>query len=248
MPRTRACDSEPMTAGYGYPQYGSPPAPVAVARVVAAGLFVVAAALALAGSFAAFSVYRFESELSPASTTTTTGWGSFEDPVPAEPLPTPRILYGIPITAAAVLALVVALLLVLSARRTHEPAAVRSLGVGIGGLLVGVVSVIWLQLVTIAQNVVDAAQPGDEDAGIRTSYQVGVGGYLILVAALLALAAAVLLLVPRRASHAPTAVPPGTGLFPPLGPGGQPQWQPASPYWPQPAPPPGWGPTPPPHG
>jgi len=236
-----------MVAGYGYPQYGPPQAPIAVSRLVAAGFFVVAAALALGGSFGALSVYRFESELTPGSTTTTTGWGSFEEPVPAEPLPTPKILYGIPLVVAAVLALVVAILLVLSARRTAEPAAVRSLGVGSGGLLVGIVSVIWLQLVTIAQNVADAAVPGDEDAGFRTSYQIGAGGYLILGAALVALAAAVLLLVPRRGS--PAAVPPGTPQYPPLGPGGQLPWQPAPPYWPQPAPP-GWGPPqpPPPHG
>lgn len=239
-----------MTGGFGYPQYGPPPAPVAVPRLVAAGLFVLAAVLAMAGSFAAFSVYRFESELAPASTTTTTGWGSFEEPVPAEPLPAPKILYGIPLVVAAVLALVVALLLVLSARRAQEPGAVRSLGVGSGGLLIGVVSVIWLQLVTIARNVAEAAQPGDEDAGFRTSYQIGAGGYLILVAALLALAAAVLLLVPRRGSPAPAAAPPGTPMYPALGPGpgGQQQWQPQ--YWPQQAPqqapPPGWGP--PPHG
>ena len=243
-----------MSVGYGYPQYGPPPAPVAVSRLVAAGLFVLVAVLAVTGSFAAFSVYRFESELTPASTTTTTGWGSFEDPVPAEPLPTPKILYGIPLIVAAVLALVVALLLVLSARRAQDPAAARALGVGSGGLLVGVVSVIWLQLVTIAQNVAEAAQPGDEDAGFRTSYQIGVGGYLILVAALVALAAAVLLLVPRRGAPAPAAVPPGMPVYPALGPGpgGHPQWQPQPQYWPQQtpqqAPPPGWGPPVPPRG
>jgi hypothetical protein len=238
-----------MAVGYGYAQHGPPQAPVAVSRVVAAGLFVLAAALTLGGTFGAFSVYRFESDLSPASTTTTTtGWGFFQDPAPDEPLPAPRILYGIPLTAAAVLALVVALLLVLSARRTQDPGVVRSLGVGSGGLLVGIVSVIWLQLGSIARNVAASAEPGDADLGIRSSYVVGLGGYLILVAALAALAAAVLLLVSRP--HAPTMVPPGQGQFPPLGPGGQPMWQPQAPYWPQPgtgAPPPGWGPPAPPH-
>jgi hypothetical protein len=148
-----ACDSDGMAAGYGYPQYGPPPAPVAVSRLVAAGLLVVAAALALGGSFGAFSVYRFESDLTATSTTTTTtGWGYFTDPAPDEPSEAPRILYGVPLAAAAVLALVVALLLVLSARRTQDPGGVRSLGVGSGGLLVGIVSVIWLQLVSIARN------------------------------------------------------------------------------------------------
>jgi hypothetical protein len=234
-----------MAAGYGYAQYGPPPAPVAVSRVVAAALLVVAAALALGGSFGAFSVYRFESGVSPASTTTTTtGWGYFQEPAPDEPLQAPRVLYGIPLTAAAVLALVVALLLVLSARRAQDPSAIRSLGVGSGALLVGIVSVIWLQLVSIARNVAASVEPGDADLGIRASYVVGVGGYLILAAALAALAAAVLLLVSRPRTHPPAAVPPGQ--FAPLGPGGQPMWPQQTPYWPPPGPgappPPGWGP------
>jgi hypothetical protein len=233
-----------MAAGYGYAQYGPPPAPVAVSRVVAAGLFVLAAALTLGGTFGAFSIYRFESGLSPAATTTTTGWGFFQDPAPDEPLPAPRILYGIPLTAAAVLALVVALLLVLSARRPQDPGVVRSLGVGSGGLLVGIVSVIWLQLVSIARNVAASTEPGDADLGIRSSYVVGLGGYLILAAALAALAAAVLLLVARPRALAPTVVPPVPGQFPPLGPGGQPTWQQQAPYWPQPGPAQGWGPPP----
>jgi hypothetical protein len=236
-----------MSGGYGYPPYAPPRAPVAVSRLVAAGLLLVAGTMALGGSFGALSVYRSESGATPARTTTTTGWGLYEDPVREQELPIPIIRFGIPLTAAAALVLVVALLLVLSARRAGAAGTVRALGVGGGGLLIGVVSVVWLQLVSIDQNVAAAAEPGGLASGFRASYDIGVGGYLILAGALVALAAAVLLLVPPRGVVAPMAPP--SGQFPAVGPGVPPAWQPAPQHWPQPgpgAPPPGWGP--PPHG
>jgi hypothetical protein len=236
-----------MPGGYGYPPYAPPRAPVAVARLVAAGLLLLAGTMALGGSFAALSVYRSESDATAARTTTTTGWGLYEDPVREEPLPIPIVRFGIPLTAAAVLVLVFALLLVLSARRAGDEGTVRALGVGGGGLLTGVVSVVWLQLVAIDQNVAASTEPGGPASGFRASY--GVGGYLILAAAFVALAAAVLLLVPPRGAVAPTA--PQPGQFPAFGPGASPVWQPAPQHWPQPgpgAPPPGWGQPPPPHG
>jgi hypothetical protein len=238
-----------MSGGYGYPPYAPPRAPVAVVRLVAAGLLLLAGTMALGGSFGALSVYRSESDAIPARTVTTTGWGLFEDPVREEPLPVPIVRFGIPLTAAAVLVLVVALLLVVSARRAGEAGTVRAFGVGGGGLLIGVVSVVWLQLVAIDQNVAASAEPGALGSGFRASYDIGVGGYLILAAAFVALAAAVLLLVPPRGAVAPTAPQPGN--FPAFGPGTPPVWQPAPQHWPQPgpnAPPPGWGPPPPPHG
>jgi hypothetical protein len=238
-----------MSGGYGYPPYAPPRAPVAVARLVAAGLLLLAGTMALGGSFGALSLYRAESGATPARTTTTTGWGLYEDPVREEPLPIPIVRFGIPLTAAAVLVLVFALLLVLSARRAGDAGTVRALGVGGGGLLIGVVSVVWLQLVSIDQSVAAAAEPGGLASGFRASYDIGVGGYLILAAALVALAAAVLLLVPPRGAVAPTAPP--SGQFPAVGPGVPPAWQPAPQQWPQPgpgAPAPGWGPPPPPYG
>jgi hypothetical protein len=236
-----------MSGGYGYPPYAPPPAPVSVSRLVAAGLLLLAGTMALGGSFGALSVYRSESDAIPARTLTTTGWGFVEDPAREEPLPVPIVRFGIPLTAAAVLVLVVALLLVVSARRAGDAGTVRAFGVGGGGLLIGVVSVVWLQLVAIDQSVAASTEPGALGSGFRASYDIGVGGYLILVAALVALAAAVQLLVPPRGTAAPTA--PQPGQFPAFGPGAPPVWQPAPQQWPQPgpsAPPPGWGP--PPHG
>jgi hypothetical protein len=233
-----------VSGGYGYP----PQPPVAVSRLVAAALLVLAAALAVGGSFAALSVYRFESDFTPATTTTTTGWGEVQDPVSEQPLPTVVFLYGIPLAVAAVVVLVAAVLLALSTRRPDDPPSGRLLGVGGAGMLVGVVSVVWLELVAISRNVARTAEPED---GIESSYQVGFGGYLILVAAIAALVAALLLLVPRRGTGAPPFGPPGTGSFPPLGPGPYPpQWAAPPQPWPPPdAPPPGWGPpqAPPPH-
>jgi hypothetical protein len=247
-----ACDSDGMSGAYGYPPFGPQRAPVAVPRLVAAVLLFLAAALAVGGSFAALSIYRFESEFTPATTTTTTGWGQVQDPLPTEPLPTPIIQHGIPLTVAGVVALVAGLLLVLSARRADDPALARSLGIAGGGLLIGVISVIWLQLITIVRNVAANTRQEDVDAGIRSSYEIGLGGYLILVAAIAALVAALLVMVPRRGTAAPSPAQPGTGQFPALGPGAQPTWPAAPQTWPQPgpgAPPPGWGPpqTPPPY-
>lgn len=236
-----------MSVGYGYPPYGPQRVPVAVPRVVAAALFALAAGLALGGSFGTISVYGYESESGPASSTTITGWSIFHDPVPEQPVP--LVLTGVALAVAAVLALVVALLLVLTARRREDTGAVGSLGVGSGGLLVGIVLAIWLDLVASGRNV--AAIAGRQDAidtGFRPTFEVGAGAYLVLGAALVALAAAVLLLVARR--PAPTPLPPGR--FPALGPGpgGSPSWQQAPQPWPQPGPgvpPPGWGPPSPPH-
>jgi hypothetical protein len=234
-----------MSGGYGYPQYGPPRPAVAVPRVVAAALFALAAGLALGGSFGTFSVYGYETGSSPARTTTTTGWSFSFEPAVAE-TSIGVVLTGVALSVAAVLALVVALLLVLTARRREDPAVVRSLGVGSGGLLVGTVLAIWMDLVASARNVATTASRQDNiDAGFRSIYAVGVGAYLTLGAALVALAAAVLLLVARGPARAP--VPPGTGPFPASGPGpgAPPRWQPAPQPWSQPgpgAPPPEWGP------
>jgi hypothetical protein len=221
-----------MSGGYGYPQSG---AQVAVPRMIAAALLVVAAALVFGGSFGAFSIFRFESPYTPASTTTTTAWGSVREP-PSEDIPAGvTILHGIPLSVGAVLALAAAVLLMLSARRPDDPALGRLLGACAGGMLTGVVAVIWL---VISASVANVAANAVADSEFRSSYEIGVGAYLILVGAVVALVASVLLLLPRRR--------PGPGPVPPYGPG-QPQWPGAPQPWPPPGsavPPPGWGPPP----
>jgi hypothetical protein len=240
-----------MSGVYGYPQ---PRSPVAVPRVVAAGLLVLSGVLAVGGSFGAFSVYRFESrsEYVESSTTTTTGWGDIQEPPPEAGEPAAAaILHGIPLVVAALLAVVAAVLLVLSARRPGDPAPGRLLGTGAAGLLVGVIAVIWLELITFTGNVASNAANAAPDSEFRSTFEIGVGGYLVLVSGLAALAAAVLLLVPRR-GPAPWPVPP-------FGPGQQPwpqpqqQWMPPQQWagppqqWAQPGypPPPGPGAPPP---
>jgi hypothetical protein len=208
-------------------------------------LLVVAAGLAVGGSFAAFQVYRYESGYSEASTTTSSGWGVTVEPAPEQPTPQVGPLHGIPLTVAAVLALVAALLLVLWARRADDPATARLLGVLAGGVLIGVVSVIWLNLLTALRNVNAVAEEAGPDSSFRATAEVGAGAYLVLVAGAAALVAVALLLVPRRPDPGGH---PASGLFPPLGPGPQPPWWPAPQPWPQPGPggpQPGWGPPPP---
>lgn len=226
-----------MSGVYGYRPYGAQPSGVAVSRLVAAALLTVGAALAIGGSFAAFRSFRIESAGTEARTLTTTGWGVTEDPASDIATGTESVLHGIPLTVAAVVALVAALLLVLSARRPGDPAPGRLLGVGAAGLLAGVVTVIWMELTTFLRNV-SAADEAGSGSTLRASGEIGAGGYLILVAAVTVLVAAALLLVPRRD---PGPVPAQPGRFPPLGPG-QPPWSGGPP--PGPAGP-GWGPPPP---
>jgi hypothetical protein len=227
-----------MSGVYGYPPYGAQPSGPAVSRLVAAALLTVGAALAIGGSFGVFRSFRIESAGTGARTLTTTGWGVTEDPVSDIVVPgTASVLHGIPLTVAAVVAPVAALLLVLSARRPGDPAPGRLLGVGAAGLLAGIVAVIWMELTTFVRNIsaADEAGPGST---LRASGQIGAGGYLILVAAVAGLVAAALLLVPRR-DVGPAPVQPG--WFPPLGPG-QPPWSGGPPPGPVG---PGWGPPPP---
>ncbi|TQM02232.1 hypothetical protein [Pseudonocardia kunmingensis] len=230
-----------MSGVYGYPQF-DPPGPQ-VPRLVATALLAVAAALALGGSFAAFHVYHYESDYTAPTTSTTTGWGITVEPAPEEPPTSSGSLHGVPLTVAAVLALAAAVVLFLSSRR--DPGTGRSFGVGVGGLLVGVVAVIWMDLLTSLRDVRAAVAQAGPDSGFRATAGVGAGGYLILLAGLLALAAAVLLLVSRRPASAPRG-----GPFPMGGPGPQPPWPPQAPPWTPPGPgaPPPWGPPPPHHG
>ncbi|OZM83666.1 hypothetical protein [Pseudonocardia sp. MH-G8] len=240
-----------MSGVYGYPQF-EPPRPQ-VPRLIATALLAVAAALALGGSFAAFHVYHYESDYTEPTTSTTTGWGITVEPAPEEPPASSGSLHGIPLTVAAMLALAAAVVLFLSARR--DPGTGRSFAVGVAGLLVGVVAVIWMDLLTSLRDVRAAVAQDGPDSSFRASADVGAGGYLILVAGLLALAAAVLLLLAVRR---PGLIAPFGGPFPMAGPGPQPPWQGAPSPWAPPgwdapppnpgAPPPGWGPPPPHHG
>jgi hypothetical protein len=231
-----------MSGVYGYPQFDPPRPQVPV--LIATALLAVAAALALGGSFAAFHVYHYESDYTEPTTSTTTGWGITVEPAPEEPPTSSGSLHGIPLTVAALLALAAAGVLFVTSRR--DAGTGRSFAVGVGGLLVGVVAVIWMDLLTSLRDVRAAVAEAGPDSSYRATADVGTGGYLILVAGLLALAAAVLLLVVRRpGTVAAFGGPPG-GPFPPAGPAPQPPWQAPPPPWEPPGPSP-WGPPPPHH-
>ncbi|WP_219412959.1 hypothetical protein [Pseudonocardia nigra] len=195
-----------MSGAYGYPQFGPQRPRAAVVRLVAAALLVVAAGLAVGGSFGAFSVYRYESAFTPPTTSTASGWGVTVEPAPETPSTALPTLFGVPLAAAAALALGAAVLLVVAARRPDDPAPARLLGVGAAGLLIGIVSVVWLGLLTSMHNVArDGIEPG---SGFLDGIEIGAGGYLILAASSAALVAAVLLLVPRRTEVLPPGAPP----------------------------------------
>jgi hypothetical protein len=240
-----------MSGGFAYQQYGPQRAKPAVLRLVAAALLVVAAGIGVGGSFATFSTYtsQYFSDVDPEysdeepSVYRSNGWESTVEPAPETPVTSVAPLVGIPIVVAGAVAFLGALLLVLTARRPDDPAAGRLLGVGASGLLCGAVAVVLIGNLTEVRNVTASAE-AFPDSGFRSSIELGPGFWLLLVAGVVALAAAVLLLVPRRA--APAAPFPGHGVAPPppYGPGQAQPWYgtpPAGPQQPDPgAPPPGW--------
>jgi hypothetical protein len=226
-----------MSGAYARPQLGPPGAAPGVPRLIAAGLLVVAAALAVSGSFQALSVRRYEFSLSGPTVVVTTAWGVGIDPHPETPTSVAAAApLGIPLVVAAGSAVVAAILLLLSARRPGDHVPARMLGVVSAGLLVGSVWTIWIELTTQAGNARAVAESG-ADSGFRPTITYGSGAWLILGAALLALVAVPLLVV--RVDGAPTEPPVG-----PYGPG--PQFPPP---WEQPGPSghprPGSGPWPP---
>jgi hypothetical protein len=208
-----------MSGGWNGP-VGSP-ASGSGTRLVAAGLMVVAAGLAVGGSFGAFVVWRFN-DLGPGPDDgeflIMNGWWldviGIEAPPGAIGQPT---LYGIPLSIAGGLAVPAAILLPL------WPAIGRTVSMLAGGLLVGCAASIWFSLFAELTNSRDLT-------AIYSAVDPGVGAWLVLAAAVVALVTACLVIALRPAGAAPYPYP-----FPPPGPG----WSPG-PYQPGPPPAPTW--------
>jgi hypothetical protein len=223
-----------MAGGYGdgYRVVGPSGGGPAVTRLVAAGLLVVMAALAVGGSFGALWEYvvsaRDDGDL--VRTYSVNGWRYvMDDPVQSISV----TQHGISLTIGALLAVAAAIMLIVTARQPADPAAPRLAGVGSAAFLLASIGAVWLELAAqrgAAANV-DAAI-GDI-AETDSSIVVGIGAWLLLLAAVAALAVVGLLLTPRRAAPtgglqsgaghvapyhfnygAPPTYPPGTGGAP----------------------------------
>lgn len=170
--------------------YGPPPAARSgrVPVVVAAVLLLVAAALAIGGTFAPFATYSF----SDLNTSISTGWAVTYEP-PDPDYETVGDLSGIPITAGAALSLLAAILLLASRRPAP---AVRLIGVTGAAVLVGAVATVLLGLLTTAANVAQT-ESDSESAGLSsmTTYLIGPGAWIELAAAAVALGAILVLMM-----------------------------------------------------
>lgn len=176
---------------------------------VGALLLVLAAVLAVSGSFATLFVYRVESLGGAPAVQSGTAWREISTEAPPEfAQATPPI--GIPLVVAAVLAVVAAFLLLRSTATGIDSVRGRILGTGAAGLLVGSVAVVWIQQLTLDRNAAANTSAITDrlgaDISFRTTFDLGAGAYLLLVAALLALGAAVILLGGSGKGAAP--VPP----------------------------------------
>ncbi|HEY4418085.1 MAG TPA: hypothetical protein VGN22_01120 [Pseudonocardia sp.] len=248
-----------MSGPYAHPQTGPPSPNLGAPRLIAAALLVVAAALAVGGTFLALSVRRYDFGLPGATVVATTGWAVTIQGAPGMTNPPGAAPLGIPVVVAAGLAVVAAILLLLSVRRSGDHVLARIAGIGAVGLLVGSVWIIWIELFTLASNAALAVRDGS-DGGFHPVVVFGAGAWLLLAAALLALACIPLLAmpsaeavsargrVPYAADQGPTSPwsrSPGPADAPPAPPAGVPSASPQIPPAGAPPVPPG---TPPPGG
>jgi hypothetical protein len=203
-----------MSGPYAHPQTGPPSPNLGAPRLIAAALLVVAAALAVGGTFLALSVRRYDFGLPGPTVVATTGWTVNIEGAPGMSNPPGAAPLGIPVVVAAGLAAVAAILLLLSVRRAGDHVLARIAGIGAVGLLVGSVWIIWIELFTLASNVATAVTNGS-DGGFHPVVVFGAGAWLLLAAALLALACIPLLAMPPAdAVSAEGRVPDGSDQEP----------------------------------
>lgn len=187
-----------MSGGYGgWAPAARPRGEPSAVRLVAASLLVVVAALAVGGSFGEILVDR-------GAGYSYNGWQYFfDDPDLGLGATPPQD--GIVLAVGAVLTVVAAIMLALSARRADDPAAPRLVGVGSVMFVLGDIGSVWLYAGR-------ATLDGQSDPSLA-GRSVGTGGWVLLAAAVVALAVVGLLLVPRRTPAAgpgwPGGGPPG---------------------------------------
>jgi hypothetical protein len=190
-----------MWGNYGRPgaPMMAPPPPARTSsglRLTAVVLLVLAAALTLGGSFAPALVYS--SQYGPDGTISTIRWTAWTAHAePADDTTYNQPLDGFPLSVGVLLAVVAVVMLLTTGRRPEGRVLGRSIGVGAGGLLVGAIAQMLLEnLSTLTGQV----RYSDEHPDSRLLWEMyfGLGAYLLLVAALCGLAAAVLLLISAR--------------------------------------------------
>jgi hypothetical protein len=198
-----------VSGGYGYPAARSG------RGIVAAILLFVVAALAVGGSFGAISAQTYGE-----STTAVTGWMLTTTPPPPNTVrPRMATLHGVVLTVGALLGCVGAVMIMAARRGSGGASLGRSLGIASAALLIGDIAAMWLGVLSSVHNFAILSEGPAPDF----VYQPGIGAWLLLADAMVALVVVVLLLVPERQPAA----------------GPQPAWAPG-PY----APPPGWPPPP----
>ena len=165
-------------------------------RITAVVLLVLAAALTLGGSFAPTLVYNSQvGSDGKLSTIRWTAWAAQTEPPDDNMYNQP--LDGFPLVAGVLLAGVAVVMLLTTGRRPGGRVLGRSIGVGASGLLLGAIAQTLLaQLSTLNGQV--RYSDANPDSQLLWDMYLGAGAYLLLVAALCALVAAVLLLISAR--------------------------------------------------
>lgn len=187
-----------------------PPSTGSGLRIAAVVLLVLAAALTLGGSFGTITVYTSDYVVAGSRPSPTayarTAWTAALTPPADSHVTAPLDGYVLAIGVLLVLAAVVVLLT--SGRAPGGRARGRSAGVGAAALLVGAIGHLWLGVLESLVSTAQGAAERRPDSGFTASITIGIGGWLLLVALVLAGAAAVLLLAsarsdaPRPASYA----------------------------------------------
>jgi hypothetical protein len=154
--------------------------PIARLRQFGGGAWIIAAALAVGGTFAPL----FE-EHNRAFNVVVTSWGLSSNVPGMDFFPD----FGIPVVIAAAI-LVTGAVLALTSTRLHPASAAvlaaRLLGTGATGVLIGCTATIYLVTTLFSQ--------GNDPS---TSLQIGLGMLLLIASALVAVVGTVLMLVPR---------------------------------------------------
>ncbi|MEJ3656704.1 hypothetical protein WEH80_27470 [Actinomycetes bacterium KLBMP 9759] len=166
-------------------------------RRFSAGLLVVAAGLAVGGSFGALTISTLTTS-SGTITTASNGWWNAIDPPPAvniEYVP----LHGVTLAIGAAMALTAAAMLVTgTASAADARQQGRTVGVAAAALLVGVTASIWLDLIAVWTSTVARMEVDGPIAEYQYGIALGFGAWLLLAAGVVALVALVVLLLAGR--------------------------------------------------
>jgi hypothetical protein len=184
-----------MTDGES-PQPLQPPRwPVARLRLFGGGAWIIAAGLAVGGTFAPLLEQRLRN-----STTVITAWGAADQDIDFFPD------FGIPIVVAAVL-IVIAAALALTSTRLHPASApvlaARMTGTGAAGLLIGSTATLYLVTTLFIRS---------NGTTTTSGITIGLGMWLMVGGSVVALVGSVLMLVPKIGRQDPDPETPPMGI------------------------------------